>query len=76
MAFFGRLVSDWVGPAAVRKLSARFKAVTFPGDVITCIGEVIALAEEDGHPVAVLKLLAKNPAGTVTLEGSATVALD
>ena len=76
MGFFGQLVGDWVGPAAVRKLSARFKAVTFPGDVITCTGEVVALAEEAGRPVAVLKLLARNPAGTVTLEGSATVALD
>ncbi len=69
MAFFGQLLSDSFGPQAVRKLSARFKAVTFPGDVITCTGEVV----EKSDAGVVIKLMAKNGAGTVTLEGSATV---
>lgn len=74
MAFFGQLVADWAGgPDRIARLHARFKAVTFPGDVITVSGEVAALDET--QRTADLKLFAKKPDGTVTLEGSATVRL-
>lgn len=69
MAFFGQLLSDAFGPHAVRTLSARFRAVTYPGDVITVTGEVV----EVGPETATVKLTATNQEGTVTLEGSATV---
>ena len=47
MAFFGSLVADWAGGAhKVVRLSARFRAVTFPGDRITVGGEVTA--RDDG----------------------------
>ena len=74
MAFLGELVSSWGGgPAAVRKLKARFKAVTYPGDVVTCRGEVTAVREEAGARVAEVKLWAETKPGTITVEGSATV---
>ena len=71
MAFFGQLVSDWAGPDAVAKLSARFKAVTFPGDVITVEGEVTA--RDDARRTLDVKLTARNQDGTITLEGTATL---
>jgi len=72
MAFFGQLVADWAGgPHKVVRLAARFKAVTFPGDRITVGGEVGKRDEAAG--TIELKLVAKKPDGTVTLEGSATV---
>ena len=72
MAFFGQLVADWAGgPERVLRLSARFKAVTFPGDRITVGGEVTARDAAAG--TVELKLFAKKPDGTITLEGSATV---
>jgi acyl dehydratase len=74
MAFFGELVADWAGgPDKIARLAARFKAVTFPGDKITVAGEVVA-RDETARTVE-LKLTAKKPDGTVTLEGSATVRL-
>jgi len=74
MAFFGQLVADWAGgPAHVARLATRFKAVTLPGDRITVGGEVVARDEAAG--TVELKLVAKKPDGTVTLEGSATVRL-
>ncbi len=74
MGFFGQLVTTWAGPGAVERISARFKAVTFPGDVITCTGEVVE--KDEAARTAVIKLIAKNQAGAVTLEGSATIKLD
>jgi len=72
MAFFGQLAADWAGgPQAVARLSARFKAVTFPGDRITVAGEVVA--RDEAARTVDLKLTATKPDGTITLEGSATV---
>jgi acyl dehydratase len=67
MAFFGQLLSQF----RVQRISTRFKAVTFPGDVVTVSGEVVSVAEK----AAEIKLTAKTQAGTVTLEGSATITI-
>ncbi len=72
MAFFGQLVADWAGgPERVARLHARFKAVTFPGDRVTVGGEVVA--RDEAARTVELKLSARKPDGTVTLEGAATV---
>ncbi len=70
MAFLGQAVTDWAGVAAVRKLQTRFRAITWPGDVITCHGEVTAI---DGGVVRV-KLWSTNQKGETTCEGSAELA--
>ena len=74
MGFFGELVAAWAGPESVARLQARFKAVTFPGDVITVEGEVAS--KDEARRTADLKLTARNQKGAVTLEGSATVKLE
>lgn len=74
MGFFGELVGAIAGPGAVRRISARFKAVTYPGDVITCSGEIVEKHEEARE--VVIRLIARNQSGAVTLEGSATVGLE
>jgi acyl dehydratase len=74
MAFFGQLLSDWAGPHAVARIGVRFKAVTFPGDVVTVAGEVTA--RDDAARTCEVKLVARKPDGSVTLEGTATVRLD
>ena len=72
MAFFGTLVAEWAGgPHRIVRLSARFRAVTFPGDRITVGGEVVARDEPAG--TVTVKLFARKPDGTTTLEGAATV---
>jgi acyl dehydratase len=72
MAFFGTLVAEWAGgPHRIVRLSARFRAVTFPGDRITVGGEVVARDEAAG--TVSVKLFARKPDGTTTLEGAATV---
>jgi acyl dehydratase len=75
MGFFGQWLSEaFGGPANLRRLSARFKAVTFPGDVVTVSGEVTDKRLIDGEPTVEVKLTARNQAGAVTLEGAATLA--
>jgi acyl dehydratase len=70
MAFLGSFVADWAGgPERVTRLSARFKAVTFPGERVTVGGEVTARDPAAG--TVAVKLWAKKSDGTVTVEGSA-----
>lgn len=69
MAFLGQAVTSWMGAAAVISLSARFKAVTYPGDVITVSGEVV---EDRGDELDVA-LVATRSDGVVTTTGAATV---
>lgn len=71
MAFFGELLSSRFGPHRVQRLSARFRAVTFPGEVVTVAGKVIAVEGD----TAVLALTATKKDGTVTLDGAAIVSV-
>jgi len=71
MAFFGELLSSTFGPHRVQRLSARFRAVTFPGEVVTVAGKVIAVEGD----TAVLALTATKKDGTVTLDGAAIVSI-
>jgi acyl dehydratase len=76
MAFLGELAAGFAGgPAALLRLGARFRAVTFPGDVITCSGTVTDKRVHDGVPTIELKLTARNQAGAITVEGAATLAV-
>ena len=73
MGFLGELVKGWAGSTALRRLSVRFKAITWPGDVVTCRGEVVAVRREGEVSLADVKLWATTQGGTVTVEGNATV---
>lgn len=76
MGFLGRLLSQhFYGPRTIRRLQARFRAVTYPGDVITVSGTVAAVRQEQGERFVDFVLVAKNQSGTTTLDGSATLAV-
>lgn len=75
MAYLGRLLTDWVPQAAIRKFSCRFSAITHLGEAITCSGEVTEKWDEGGETLVKLALTAANGAGEVKLAGAAVVAL-
>src|SRR5881275_1543213 len=47
MGFVGQLLSDYVGPEALRSFRARFKGMTHLNDVITCSGSITKKYEEN-----------------------------
>src|SRR6266581_3350715 len=49
MGFVGKMLNDYVGPQALKKFGARFKAPTHLEDVITCTGVITKKYEEDGE---------------------------
>ena len=76
MAFLGRLVTNWVPQAHVRKLGTRFTSITWVGDVITVSGKVTGKREEGGQKLVDLEVKCTNQNGQDTLQGEATVALN
>ena len=75
LGFLGQLLTQWVPQRQVRSLSARFVAMAFPGDVITCSGKVSGKREQDGDKLVDLEIAAQNQKGENIQLGKATVAL-
>jgi acyl dehydratase len=75
LGFLGQLLTQWVPQKQVRSLSARFVAMGFPGDVITCSGRVSGKREQNGEKLVDLEIAAQNQKGENIQLGKATVAL-
>jgi acyl dehydratase len=76
LGFLGQLLTHWVPQRQVRSLSARFVAMAFPGDVITCSVTISAKREEAGEKLVDLEIAAQNQKGENIQMGKATVALN
>src|SRR6266849_1450714 len=70
MGFVGQMLSDYVGPAALRKFGVRFKGMTRIDDVITCTGTITAKTEVDGEGRIRGKVQAVDPNGDVKVTGT------
>ncbi len=75
MGFVGQLLSDYVGPAALRKFNVRFKGMTRIGDVITCSGTITEKYEVDGEARIAGKVQAVDQNGDVKVTGNFVAAL-
>src|SRR6202051_3645540 len=65
MGFVGQMLSDYVGPQALRKFGVRFKGMTQLNDVITCTGQVTENHETDGQGFISDKVQAKDQDGDI-----------
>lgn len=75
MAYLGRLLTTWFAPESIRSYGVRFGAITPVHARPTAGAVVTAIEEADGERRAVLDLQVTLPDGTVTLTGTASVAL-
>jgi acyl dehydratase len=75
MGFLGQLLSDYVGPTALRKFHVRFKGMTHLGDVITCTGSVSEKHEVDGEARIAGRVQAADQNGDVKAAGTFVAAL-
>jgi len=75
LGFLGQLLTQWVPQRQVRSLSARFVAMAFPGDVVTCSGRIAGKREEAGEKLVDVDIAAQNQKGETIQSGKATVAL-
>ena len=75
MGFVGQLLSDYVGPAALRKFNVRFKGMTHLDDVITCTGTITEKYEANGEGFIAGKVQAADQNGDIKVTGSFIAAL-
>jgi acyl dehydratase len=75
LAFLGQLLGQWVPQRQIRELSARFVAMSVPGDVLTCTGTVAEKRTEGSVKLVDLEIAVQNQKGEKVQLGKATVAL-
>ncbi len=75
MGFVGQMLSDYVGPTALRKFGVRFKGMTHLDDVITCTGTITEKYEADGEARIAGKVQAADQNGNVKVTGTFVAAL-
>ncbi|MEO9254525.1 MAG: MaoC/PaaZ C-terminal domain-containing protein [Tepidiformaceae bacterium] len=67
MGLTGRMLTDWLGPVALKKYGVRFTKQVWPGDTLTAKGEVTDVT--DG--LATIKIVTVNQNGESVVEGEA-----
>lgn len=75
MGFVGQMLSDYVGPQALKKFGVRFKGMTHLDDEITCTGTITKKYEENGEGLIAGKVQAADQNGDVKVAGSFVAAL-
>src|SRR5213080_943025 len=75
MGFVGQLLSDYVGPASLRKFGVRFRGMTRLDDEITCTGTITEKYEADGEGRIAGKVQAVDQNGDVKVSGTFVAAL-
>ncbi len=75
MGFVGQLLSDYVGPEALRSFGVRFKGMTHLDDVITCSGSITKKYEENGEARIAGKVQAADQNGDVKVTGTFVAAV-
>jgi acyl dehydratase len=75
MAWLGRLITQWVPQARLRRYDARFAGITHLGNAMTCTGEVVELMHLDDEACARVTVSSANQYGQIKIVGEAIVAL-
>jgi acyl dehydratase len=76
MGFLGELATDWLRGARLRRFSARFVKIVWPGDVVTVRGRVADRRFEPGGQYAVdIEVWGENQRGELVVRGAVTAQL-
>ncbi len=75
MAFVGQFLTDWLPRGSLKKLGVRFTAVTFPGDTVTCKGQITKKYQEGSDNLVEMDIWGETQQGQKTVQGRAVAAL-
>jgi acyl dehydratase len=71
-ALLATFATDWLGAETVRRFQVRFREQVWPGDVLTCAGEITAVAPDaEGAELVTVALTCTRQTGGVAISGSA-----
>ena len=73
-SFLCQLITDWIGErGVVHSFSCSYRGMNFPGEVLTCRGEVTKKYVVDGKHHVECDIRVENPKGEKTVPGRAIV---
>ena len=75
MGFLGQLASDWLRPGQIKRFSARFVKIIWPGDSLVCRGRIVDKRREGGDHYVDLELWVENQKGELVVKGTASTKL-
>jgi acyl dehydratase len=70
-ALLGSFAVDWLGAANVRRFTVRFREQVWPGDVLTCSGEITAINQNESGCLVTAELSAVRQTGGIAVSASA-----
>lgn len=73
LGFLGQLVTDWARGGQVKKASARFTRMLWPGDTLVCKGRVSDRWGDGGKYHVELEVWAENQKGELVVRGNVTL---
>jgi acyl dehydratase len=76
MGMTGKMVTDYVGDARLKKYGVRFTSQVFPGDTLDASATLKEIRDEGGEKVAVFDLVTRNQNGVEVLSGYAEARVD
>ena len=75
-AFLGQLMTDWIGEhGTLKKLSAQYRGMDFPGAPVYCKGVVKKRSVQDGENLVECEIWLENARGERTTSGYSVAAL-
>ena len=70
-ALLASFAVDWLGAENVRRFAARFKEQVWPGDVLTCSGEITSVSQRESGALVTAELTATRQTGGIAVSASA-----
>jgi acyl dehydratase len=70
-ALLASFAVDWLGAENIRRFTVRFREQVWPGDVLTCSGEITAVSPNEGGLLVTAELSATRQTGGVAVSASA-----
>jgi acyl dehydratase len=76
MGLTGKMLTNWVGDARLKKFGVRFTNQVWPGDTLDATATVAAIREENGEHLVDLTLSTVNQDGKEVVSGNAIARID
>jgi acyl dehydratase len=70
-ALLASFAVDWLGAENVRRFAVRFREQVWPDDVLTCVGEITAISQNENGALVTAELTATRQTGGVAVSASA-----
>ena len=75
-AFLGQVATGWMGPKGIfKKITASYRVMVFPGDILSCKGQVTGKRMEGDSNLVECDVWAENQKAERVVYGTATVEL-